>query len=73
MNEQTKVAGVVLAGGLARRMQHQDKGLVHYQGEPLVSYAINALKKFEICGSSGTFSESWRQEGFGLFLSFFGF
>jgi molybdopterin-guanine dinucleotide biosynthesis protein A len=43
MNNQTKVTGVVLAGGLARRMNYQDKGLITYQGRPLVSYAIAEL------------------------------
>ncbi len=43
MNNQTKVAGVILAGGLARRMNNQDKGLVNYKGQPMVSYAIAAL------------------------------
>ncbi|MEI6335531.1 MAG: molybdenum cofactor guanylyltransferase MobA [Methylococcaceae bacterium] len=43
MPNQTTVAGVILAGGLARRMNNQDKGLVHYKGRPLVSYAIAAL------------------------------
>lgn len=39
-----KVAGVILAGGLARRMNGVDKGLVSYKGRPLVSFAIEALK-----------------------------
>ena len=43
MNNQSKVTGVILAGGLARRMNNQDKGLVIYKGRPLVSYAIAAL------------------------------
>jgi molybdopterin-guanine dinucleotide biosynthesis protein A len=43
MNEQTTVAGVILAGGLARRMNNQDKGLILYRGRPLVCYAIDAL------------------------------
>jgi len=43
MLNQTKVAGAILAGGLARRMNNQDKGLVKYKGRPLVSYAIAAL------------------------------
>jgi molybdopterin-guanine dinucleotide biosynthesis protein A len=43
MNNPKKTTGVILAGGLARRMNHQDKGLVCYQGRPLVSYAIAAL------------------------------
>lgn len=43
MNSATKITGVILAGGLARRMNQQEKGLACYQGRPLVSYAINAL------------------------------
>jgi molybdopterin-guanine dinucleotide biosynthesis protein A len=43
MNSQTKVAGVILAGGRARRMNNQDKGLINFKGHPLVSYAIAAL------------------------------
>jgi molybdopterin-guanine dinucleotide biosynthesis protein A len=43
MNSQTKVTGVILAGGLARRMNKQDKGLVNFKGRPMVSYAIAAL------------------------------
>ena len=43
MNSQTKVTGVILAGGLARRMSSQDKGLINYKGRPMVSYAIAAL------------------------------
>lgn len=43
MNNQNKVSGVVLAGGLARRMHNQDKGLVRFRGQPLVSYALQAM------------------------------
>ncbi|MGZ8157872.1 MAG: molybdenum cofactor guanylyltransferase MobA [Methylobacter sp.] len=43
MNSQTKVAGVILAGGRARRMNNQDKGLVNFKGRPMTSYAIAAL------------------------------
>ena len=43
MNNQTKVAGVILAGGLARRMNNQDKGLIHYKGQAMISYAIAAM------------------------------
>jgi len=43
MNNQTKVTGVILAGGLARRMNNQDKGLINYKGHPMISYAIAAL------------------------------
>lgn len=43
MNSQTKVAGVILAGGRARRMDNRDKGLISFKGRPMVSYAIAAL------------------------------
>jgi len=43
MNNPTKITGVILAGGLARRMNNQDKGLITYKGRPMVSYAIAAL------------------------------
>ncbi len=43
MGEQTKVTGVILAGGLARRMDNQDKGLLLFNGQPLVSYAVSAM------------------------------
>ncbi len=42
MNNSLLTSGVILAGGLARRMNNQDKGLLAYQGKPLVSYAISA-------------------------------
>lgn len=44
MNRQTKVIGVILAGGLARRMGGQDKGLVHYKGQPLIKYALQSIE-----------------------------
>ncbi len=43
MSQQNKVTGVILAGGLARRMNKQDKGLVIYQHKPMVSYAVDAM------------------------------
>lgn len=49
MNSQTKVAGVILAGGRARRMHNQDKGLVNFKGRPMVSYAIAALAPVVDC------------------------
>lgn len=39
----TCVSGVILAGGLARRMHNQDKGLVRFKGQVLISYAIKAM------------------------------
>ena len=43
MDRQTKVTGVILAGGLARRMNRQDKGLILFKHRPLVSYAVEAM------------------------------
>ena len=43
MGAQAKVTGVILAGGLARRMGNQDKGLILCNGKPLVSYAIAVM------------------------------
>ncbi|OAH99937.1 molybdenum cofactor guanylyltransferase MobA [Methylomonas methanica] len=43
MSGQNKVSGVVLAGGMARRMQEQDKGLMLCNNRPLISYALAAM------------------------------
>ena len=43
MNKQSKVSGVVLAGGLARRMNKQDKGLVLFNNRTMVTYALQAM------------------------------
>ncbi len=45
MTEQNKVTGVVLAGGLARRMNNQDKGLVLFRNKPMIGYAVDAMKQ----------------------------
>lgn len=38
------ITGVILAGGKARRMGGQDKGLVPFSGRPLVEWVIDVLK-----------------------------
>ncbi|RLA18381.1 MAG: molybdenum cofactor guanylyltransferase [Gammaproteobacteria bacterium] len=43
MNKQAKVSGVVLAGGLARRMNKQDKGLVHFNNRAMITFALQAI------------------------------
>jgi molybdopterin-guanine dinucleotide biosynthesis protein A len=41
--DRAKVTGVVLAGGRARRMGGEDKGLIPFKGRPLAAYAVEAL------------------------------
>ena len=43
MNNQSKVSGVVLAGGLARRMNKKDKGLVLFNNKAMITYALQAM------------------------------
>ena len=38
------ITGVILAGGRARRMGGQDKGLVELNGRPMVAYVAEALR-----------------------------
>lgn len=41
--EKFEVTGLILAGGLARRMGGQDKGLQPFRGRPLVAHVIERL------------------------------
>lgn len=38
------ITGVILAGGQARRMGGEDKGLILFNNKPLIQYVINALQ-----------------------------
>ncbi len=38
------ITGLVLAGGLARRMGGEDKGLVELLGRPMIEYVLDALR-----------------------------
>jgi len=66
MSRQNKVSGVVLAGGLARRMGQQDKGLIPFNKQPLVCYALAAMAPLvdELLVSANRNQESYRQFGF---------
>lgn len=37
------VTGLVLAGGMGRRMESRDKGLVDFRGKPMVAHVIDRL------------------------------
>ena len=43
-NSDNNVTAVILAGGMARRMGGQDKGLIELNGRPMIEYVIDALK-----------------------------
>lgn len=66
MSEQNKVTGVVLAGGMARRMQGQDKGLINFKHRPMVSYALDALTPLvdELLISANRHQSIYRQWGY---------
>lgn len=66
MSRQNKVTGVVLAGGLARRMQQLDKGLVRFRRQPLVGYALKAMAAAadEILISANRNIEQYRAFGY---------
>lgn len=66
MSEQNKVSGVVLAGGLARRMGQQDKGLVLFKRRPLIAYALSALAPLvdELLISANRNQDIYRQFGY---------
>ena len=43
-DSKTRVTGVILAGGMARRMGGVDKGTVPLAGRPMIEYVIGALR-----------------------------
>lgn len=43
MKKKVKVSGVILAGGLARRMNKQDKGLIQFNNKAMITYALQAI------------------------------
>ena len=38
------ITGIILAGGLARRMGGIDKGLIPFLGKPMIAHVIDQLK-----------------------------
>ena len=43
-NSDDNITAVILAGGMARRMGGQDKGLIELNGRPMIEHIIEALK-----------------------------
>ncbi|MDZ7784918.1 MAG: molybdenum cofactor guanylyltransferase MobA [Halioglobus sp.] len=44
MAHQTKITGLVLAGGAGRRVGGRDKGLISWAGKPLVQHVVERIK-----------------------------
>ena len=42
------ITAVVLAGGMGRRFQGQDKGFINYQGRPLIEILIDKLSRQQV-------------------------
>jgi molybdopterin-guanine dinucleotide biosynthesis protein A len=42
--ERDGITGVILAGGMGRRLGGQDKGLIEIDGRPLIAHVIDALR-----------------------------
>ncbi len=66
MSGQNKVSGVVLAGGMGRRVEHKDKGLLMFKHQPLVTYALAALAPLtdELFISANRNQAEYRQFGY---------
>lgn len=45
VNKHTEITGIILAGGKSQRMG-VDKGLMLYNGKPMITYSIDLLKRF---------------------------
>ncbi|WP_456408257.1 molybdenum cofactor guanylyltransferase MobA [Thiolapillus sp.] len=43
MNTRSSITGVILAGGMGRRMGGQDKGLVEFEGRPLIAHVMDTI------------------------------
>lgn len=44
MTSANNITALILAGGAGRRVGHRDKGLIHWQGRPLVAHVSDILK-----------------------------
>jgi len=67
--EPTEVTGIVLAGGRARRMQGEDKGLLPYQRRPLIEHVCERLRPqlARLCINANRHAEIYRRYGYPVF------
>ena len=63
------ITAVILAGGLARRMGGQDKGLIKINGTPMITYIIEGLKNqaSEILINANRNVNKYKQYGYEVF------
>ncbi|RUA06235.1 MAG: molybdenum cofactor guanylyltransferase [Gammaproteobacteria bacterium] len=40
----SNITAVILSGGQGLRMNHQDKGLIPFNGKPMIAYIVDAIK-----------------------------
>ena len=66
--DQTKVTGLVLAGGRGQRMEGADKGWISFRGEPLVKHALTILAPLTRCNliSANRNLEAYERLGHGV-------
>ena len=67
------ITGLILAGGMGRRMDSRDKGLVEFRGKPMVAHVIERLapqvdsliiNANRSLAEYGAFGGGWRVAGF---------
>ena len=60
-----QIAGLILAGGRGTRMGGKDKGLVEFNGKPMLEYVLEALRPQvgEVLISANRNEESYRKTG----------
>ncbi|MFO8023927.1 molybdenum cofactor guanylyltransferase MobA [Thiohalophilus sp.] len=62
----TSITGIILAGGRARRMQGQDKGLLGYHGRPLIEHVCERLgsQVARLCLNANRHRETYQRYGY---------
>jgi molybdopterin-guanine dinucleotide biosynthesis protein A len=63
------VTGIILSGGQARRMQGQDKGLLPFQGRPLIVHVIERISRQlgHLCINANRHLNEYRHLGYPVF------
>lgn len=64
--DKSRITGVILAGGKARRMGGRDKGLIRIAGKPMIEYILNAIQDQvnTVIINANRNQDSYRQYGY---------